>query len=104
MKERSKKTLKSNQAELKKALIKKALGYDATEVVEEYVSSEEGEVKLTKKKVTKKNVPPDITALKILIEEENGGVMSMTDEQLLEEYDRLLELLGSKEKLKGEKN
>jgi hypothetical protein len=73
-------------------------------VVEEYVSSEEGEVKLTKKKVTKKNIPPDITALKILIEEENGGVESMTDEQLLEEYDRLLELLSSKEKVKGEKN
>ena len=96
MKEKSKKITKSKQAELKKALIKKALGYDATEVVEEYVSSEEGEVKLTKKKVTKKNVPPDITAIKILIEEENGSVESMSDEQLLEEYNRLLELLGSK--------
>ena len=96
MKERSKKNLKLKQNEFKQALLKKALGYDATEVVEEYVSSDEGEVKLTKKKVTKKNVPPDITALKILMEEESLNVSSMTDEQLLVEYNRLLELIGSK--------
>ena len=53
-------------------------------------------MKLTKKKVTKKNVPPDITALKILMEEESLNVSSMTDEQLLVEYNRLLELIGSK--------
>lgn len=91
MKGRSKKTVE--QTDFKKALIKKALGYDATEVVEEYVSSEEGEVKLTKKKVTKKNVPPDITALKLLMENEVKPVSQMSEEELLAERDRLLEIL-----------
>lgn len=91
MKGRSKKTVE--QTDFKKALIKKALGYDATEVVEEYVSSEEGEVKLTKKKVTKKNVPPDITALKLLMENEVKIVSQMSEEELLAERDRLLEIL-----------
>ena len=91
MKGRSKKTVE--QTDFKKALIKKALGYDATEVVEEYVSSEEGEVKLTKKKVTKKNVPPDITALKLLMENEVKIVSQMSEEELLVERDRLLEIL-----------
>ncbi len=80
-------------ADYKSALIKKALGYDATEVVEEYVSDDVGEIKLTKKKVTKKNVPPDLTALKMLIEETDEPVASMTDEQLEKEKQRLLELL-----------
>ena len=91
MKGRSKKTVE--QTDFKKALIKKALGYDATEVVEEYVSSEEGEVKLTKKKVTKKNVPPDITALKLLMENEVKPVSQMSEEELIAERDRLLEIL-----------
>lgn len=73
--------------------MKKALGYDATEVVEEYVSSEEGEIKLTKKKVTKKNVPPDMAALKILLDENDKPISEMTDEQLKEEKARLLKLL-----------
>lgn len=36
------------------ALLKKALGYEAKEVVEEYVIDESGESKLSKKKITKK--------------------------------------------------
>jgi hypothetical protein len=50
MKEKSKRKKSVTQVDFKDALIKKALGYDATEVVEEYVSGEEGEIKLTKKK------------------------------------------------------
>ena len=84
----------NNGAEYKSALIKKALGYDATEVVEEYVSDENGDVKLTKKKVTKKNVPPDITALKMLLDTAEVAVSEMTDEQLEEEKTRLLQLLN----------
>lgn len=93
MKERTKRTKSVSQADYKQALIKKALGYDATEVVEEYVSSEEGEVKLTKKKVTKKNIPPDMTALKMLIEDSDKPIESMSDEELLQEKLRLIRLL-----------
>ena len=100
MKERIKRTKSVSQADYKQALIKKALGYDATEVVEEYVSSDEGEVKLTKKKVTKKNVPPDMTALKMLMEDSDKPVENMTDEELLEEKQRLIKLLGDNESLK----
>ena len=83
-----------SNSDFKEALIKKALGYDATEVVEEYVSGEEGEIKLTKKKVTKKNVPPDITAIKMLMEEINeNAVTGLSDEQLESEKIRLLKLL-----------
>ena len=95
MKEGSKK-LKTLTNDCKSALIKKALGYDATEIVEEYVSSEEGEIKLQKKKVTKKNVPPDITAIKLLLEEQECSVQSMSDEQLEMEKERLLALLKTK--------
>ena len=50
MKGRSKKQKVITEQDLRQVLIKKALGYDATEVVEEYVGNEEGDVKLTKKK------------------------------------------------------
>ena len=85
---------KIDSARFKTALVKKALGYDATEVVEEYVSDDAGEVKLTKKKVTKKNVPPDLTALKMLLDQTEVPVSEMTDEQLEEEKQRLLKLLS----------
>lgn len=83
-----------DEQDLKQALIKKALGYDATEVVEEYAQGDEGEVRLTKRKVTKKSVPPDISALKILIEADSlKPVSEMTDEELESEKQRLLKML-----------
>lgn len=84
----------SSGEKYKKILEKKALGYDATEVVEEYVSDDSGEVKLTKKKITKKNVPPDLTALKMLIDQTESSLSEMSDEQLEEELQRLLKLLN----------
>lgn len=96
---KTKKTTKKSKGDLQSALVKKALGYDYKEVVEEYVSSEEGEVKLTKKKVTKKNVPPDITAIKMLLDAKNE-VSLMSDEELEIEKARLLELLKQYEKEK----
>ena len=88
---KKKKSIKT-QSDFKSALIKKALGYDYKEIVEEYVSSDEGEVKLAKKKVTKKNVPPDITALKLLLDSQTP-ISQMSDEQLEQEKKRLLKLL-----------
>ncbi len=95
------KTANLTDQKLKEVLMKKALGYDCTETVEEYIA-ENGEIKLAKKKVTKKNVPPDLTALKLLIEKQES-VSSMTDEQLSEEKARLLELLSKGTKNKKEK-
>ena len=89
---------KINEKKLKKALIKKALGYDATEVVEEYSSSEEGEIKLSKKKITKKAVPPDMTALRLLMEENFKDIDSMSDEELEREKEELLKLIKEENK------
>ena len=93
MKGKSKKKTVSKD-ELIAVLIKKALGYDVTEVVEEYVSGEEGDIRLTKKKVTVKNVPPDLSALKLLIDESDTPIESMTDEELEKEKERLMKLLS----------
>lgn len=93
MKGKGKRKKNVTKQELIEALIKKALGYDATEVVEEYVGNDDGEVKLSKKKVTTKNVPPDMSALKILLDDSQKEVGQMTDEELEKEKLRLINLL-----------
>ena len=67
----------SEENKLKTALLKKALGYEAKETIEEYVS-DDGEIRLSKRKVTKKNVPPDITAIKMLLGESQTDITEMT--------------------------
>lgn len=89
--------------EVKAALVKKALGFDATEIVEEYVSDEQGDIRLSRKKVTTKNVPPDVTALKMLLEDDDAPVSQMTDDELEKEKTRLLELLSKRNKKRKEK-
>lgn len=78
------------------ALRKKALGFDHDEIVEEYVCTEEGEIKLAKRKITKKFIPPDIPAAKILLGqfEKQLDFSVLTDEQLKEEKKRLMEELA----------
>ncbi len=83
---------------LNKALIKRALGYLNKEVTEEF-SNEEDKLVLTKRKVTKKNVPPDIAAVKYLLEiyGEKDDYSNYSDEELLLERDKLLEKLRKNE-------
>lgn len=98
MKGKNKKKTLDTQ-DVKQALIKKALGYDAKEVVEEYVQNSEGEVQLTKRKVTTKCVPPDVQALKLLLEDDaQKPIIEMSDEELEKEKTRLLKLLNQGEK------
>ena len=82
---------------IKKALLKKALGYSADEVIDEYCYDEEGKLKLSKKKVTKKHYSPDISAVKVLLERYyktyEDKVLAMNDEDLLAEHKRLKNLL-----------
>ena len=80
------------EEEIKGALKKCAVGFGTSEVVEEFCM-EDGELKLVKKKVTKKDVPPDIKAVKLLMED--GGLSGVSDEELEEEKNKLLELLKS---------
>ena len=65
------------------ALKKCAVGFSSGETVEEY-AAEDGELKLIKKKVTRRFVPPDIKAVKMLmdaaLEEEKDRLMKMLEE------------------------
>ncbi len=83
--------------ELYEAVKKKAIGYITTENVEEY-SLVDGELNIVKRKVTQKEVPPDIAAVKFLIDECNADAYAeMSDEELESEKRRLLNLLKEAE-------
>lgn len=56
---------------------------------------EDGELKLVKKKVTRRNVPPDIKAVKMLLDGESFD--EWTDERLNEEKQKILQLLKENE-------
>ena len=91
---------KSLEKDITNALYKKAFVYDTNEVVEEFVLDEGRDYKLSKRKVTKKHISPDLTAVKMLLEkiESKTEIYSdMSDEELMREKLRLLEIL---EKLK----
>lgn len=82
------------EEQLSKALLKVALGYQIAEVTEEYADVN-GELKLTKRKKTKKDVPPDLKAVQILLSGESGDeYATWTDERLEEEKRRLTEQLA----------
>lgn len=84
-------------------LLKKALGYDVEEIVEEFLVDEEsGKLKKNKRKVSKKHIPPDLPAVKAIFElcekETKTKYENMTEEELLKEKKRLLNLLKEDEK------
>ena len=66
------------------AVVKRACGYAAQETVEA--------LELVKKRVTVKDVPPDMAAAKMLFE--SGDVSDLTDEQLEKERTRLIKELN----------
>ena len=94
-----------NEEQIKDALLKKALGYESDEIVEEYTTDENGQTVLSKRKITKKFNPPDINALRFLLEQSSlsdDEISHMTDSQLIQEKERLLQLLKEKEKEENE--
>jgi len=76
---------------VKDALVKCAVGLTAGEVVEEYSADSSGELKLTKRKVTKRDIPPDIKAVKMIMD--GGDLEGASDEELLKERERLVNML-----------
>ena len=80
--------------QIQNALVKKAVGFDTQETVEEFVETD-GEVKLVKRKVTTKSVPPDVSAVKLLLDmgDESENITSLSDEELEREKKRLLKML-----------
>ncbi len=90
-----------DEDKIKKALLKKALGYNVNETVEEY-SFTDGEPVLSKRKVTSKHYSPDISAVKLLLERYyqtyESQVMLMSDDELLKEEERLLKIIKKERK------
>ena len=82
---------------LEEALLNKALGYTTQEVIEEYGYSGDDFV-LQKRKTSTKSYPPDLSALQMLLGKEGvvDQYLSMTDEELEKEKNRLLKLLKEK--------
>lgn len=82
---------------IKNALLKKAVGYEANEIVKEYTSGEDGDIILSKKKVTTKHYAPDVSAVKLLLDRYYKTykeiVEEMSDEALEAEKERLEKLV-----------
>lgn len=75
---------------MKNALLKCATGLSASETVEEF-AMEDGELKLVKRKITKREIPPDIKAVKLLMD--GSGNDELSDEELEAEKQKLLGML-----------
>ena len=80
--------------DLKELLFKRALGFEVEEVSEEY-SDVDGKLVLSKKKVTKKYIPPDAVALKFLLtnqfdDDNNASLSQLSYNELLAIKDDLL--------------
>ena len=90
---------KKKEEKIGEALLKVALGYQVAEVTEEYAEVD-GKLKLTKRKKTKKDVPPDLKAVQMLLSEGDGELYRLSDEELEWEKERLLALLQTSEENK----
>ena len=91
--------MKKLDKDIEKALIKKALGYTQEETVEEY-SKVDNDIVLSKKKVTKKEVAPDMTAIKFLMtvkDISDKEISKMSTKELLEEREKYRKILESYE-------
>ena len=84
--------------ELYDALVKRALGHSVTEESTEYSVDDNGVEKLVRKKISVKQVPPELSAIKLLIKKSTDDFDGMTEEQLLKEKERLLKMLSDEDK------
>lgn len=92
-----------DKGKLLKSVLKKAKGYVVKEYVEEY-NVVDGDVVLTKKKVSTKDIPPDMAAIKLLLES-SGAKQDITFAELEKERKELTEQFYSiRDKNKGEEN
>ncbi len=96
MKQNTKAGAKGNEKKekVKEAILKVALGYSVEEVTEEY-DAREGELKLIRRKETKKDVPPDLKAAMLLMGKKDYRALS--DEDLEREKERLMAQLKEEE-------
>ena len=79
-----------NDDSLEQALKKCAVGFDTSETVEEF-AVQDGELKLIQRKVTRRDIPPDIKAVKMLLDGRRDDELS--DEELAAEREKLIKML-----------
>lgn len=96
--------VKKREEKVGEALLKVALGCRVEEVTEEYAEVD-GELKLTKRRETKKDIPPDLKAVQMLLaaKEDGADYAAMSDEQLNAERERLLAALREEESVADRK-
>ncbi len=78
--------------DVKDAILKVALGFSVEEVTEEY-DAHDGELRLVKRKETKKDVPPDLKAAMLLMGNKKS-IKTLSDEELTREREKLLSQLN----------
>lgn len=86
--------------EILNALKQRAIGYKTNEIIEEYSLDENANERLVKKKVTIKNVPPDISAAKVLLEFENSldeDFSKLSNQELDEKINEIITKLKESE-------
>ena len=93
--------MQHKQDTLSGALMTRAVGCTTEEVAEEYAwDAEQQDLHLIKRKVTKKSLPPDIGAVKTMLElygENEDQYAKLSDQDLLKEKERLLKILKDTE-------
>jgi hypothetical protein len=90
--------MESQNLDIRQKLIEKAEGYSVKEIVEEY-GDVNGELVLLKKKITHRFIPPDVSLIKLLLEDEtneNDDLSKYTEEELKKML-KLLVLEGCEE-------
>ncbi len=97
-----KKTIEPTAEKINEILIKKANGYISSEIIEEYQVDDDKSMKLVKRKVTTKDIPSDMSAMKLLFELnkniKSDDYIDFSDEELELEKNRLIKLLKNEEK------
>lgn len=86
--------------EILNALKQRAIGYKTNEIIEEYSLDENENERLVKKKVTIKNVPPDISAAKVLLEFESSideDFSKLSNQELDEKINEIITKLKESE-------
>ena len=83
--------------QLIEAVKRKAVGYTSVEKVDEYARLDD-KLCVVKRKITTKEVPPDMSAIKMLLDEMKvESYADMTEDELKKERIRLLNLLKETE-------
>ena len=95
--------MKGKEEKLNDVLMRVAKGCRVEEVTEEYAEVD-GQMRLTKRKEIRRDIPPDLKAVQMLLGSGYAEIGEMSDEQLEKEKERLLLSLQEKAQKKPKKS